>query len=201
MIDWWVSVSAELRVIRLFLLLLFLSVLPCSAVDLIRLGGGRLRFLVAKSDLDVSEKISASSCWLPQRSDNEKTIDGRGPRQHAVNVYEWWEISSSTKTNHRSGEQTLCDSQIQTCSPRADITGCWHHREWSRLINQCLRWEIQKQPVCSAVCFKAQDVAFIYLLSVGDCAQFSLFLFVESFVFVIQPASNPLTSANNRRLF
>eukprot|EP00066_Takifugu_rubripes_P021833 XP_011611099.1 PREDICTED: ras-associating and dilute domain-containing protein isoform X2 [Takifugu rubripes] len=33
-----------------------------SAVDLIRLGGGRLRFLVAKSDLDVSEKISASSC-------------------------------------------------------------------------------------------------------------------------------------------
>ncbi|CAF87646.1 unnamed protein product, partial [Tetraodon nigroviridis] len=27
------------------------------AVDLIRLGGGRLRFLVAKSDLDVSEKI------------------------------------------------------------------------------------------------------------------------------------------------
>ncbi|KAM8771528.1 ras-associating and dilute domain-containing protein isoform 1-T1 [Acanthopagrus schlegelii] len=33
-----------------------------SAVDLIRLGGGRLRFLVAKSDPDVSEKISASSC-------------------------------------------------------------------------------------------------------------------------------------------
>uniref|UniRef100_A0A3P8ZVM5 Rap GTPase interactor n=1 Tax=Esox lucius TaxID=8010 RepID=A0A3P8ZVM5_ESOLU len=33
-----------------------------SAVDLIRLGGGRLRFLVAKSDLEVTEKISASSC-------------------------------------------------------------------------------------------------------------------------------------------
>ncbi|XP_061086455.1 ras-associating and dilute domain-containing protein [Conger conger] len=33
-----------------------------SAVDLIRLGGGRLRFLVAKSDLEISEKISASSC-------------------------------------------------------------------------------------------------------------------------------------------
>uniref|UniRef100_A0A671MLX4 Ras-associating and dilute domain-containing protein n=1 Tax=Sinocyclocheilus anshuiensis TaxID=1608454 RepID=A0A671MLX4_9TELE len=33
-----------------------------SAVDLIRLGGGRLRFLVATSDLEVSEKISASSC-------------------------------------------------------------------------------------------------------------------------------------------
>ncbi|KAL1005392.1 hypothetical protein UPYG_G00058490 [Umbra pygmaea] len=33
-----------------------------SAVDLIRLGGGRLRFLVAKSDVEVSEKISASSC-------------------------------------------------------------------------------------------------------------------------------------------
>ncbi|XP_051559612.1 ras-associating and dilute domain-containing protein isoform X3 [Myxocyprinus asiaticus] len=33
-----------------------------SAVDLIRLGGGRLRFLVAKSDLEVSDKISASSC-------------------------------------------------------------------------------------------------------------------------------------------
>ncbi|XP_074539643.1 ras-associating and dilute domain-containing protein isoform X4 [Halichoeres trimaculatus] len=33
-----------------------------SAVDLIRLGGGRLRFLVAKSDSEVSEKISASSC-------------------------------------------------------------------------------------------------------------------------------------------
>ncbi|MBN3306855.1 RADIL protein, partial [Amia calva] len=33
-----------------------------SAVDLIRMGGGRLRFLVAKSDLEVSEKISASSC-------------------------------------------------------------------------------------------------------------------------------------------
>ncbi|XP_068607391.1 LOW QUALITY PROTEIN: ras-associating and dilute domain-containing protein [Brachionichthys hirsutus] len=33
-----------------------------SAVDLIRLGGGRLRFLVAKSDADISEKISASSC-------------------------------------------------------------------------------------------------------------------------------------------
>ncbi|CAM4502945.1 unnamed protein product [Leuciscus chuanchicus] len=33
-----------------------------SAVDLIRLGGGRLWFLVAKSDLEVSEKISASSC-------------------------------------------------------------------------------------------------------------------------------------------
>uniref|UniRef100_A0A9J7XXP1 Ras-associating and dilute domain-containing protein n=1 Tax=Cyprinus carpio carpio TaxID=630221 RepID=A0A9J7XXP1_CYPCA len=29
-----------------------------SAVDLIRLGGGRLRFLVAKSDLEVSEKIT-----------------------------------------------------------------------------------------------------------------------------------------------
>lgn len=47
------------------LLSLALSLLPAchSAVDLIRLGGGRLRFLVAKSDLDVSEKISASSCW------------------------------------------------------------------------------------------------------------------------------------------
>ncbi|KAJ8001359.1 hypothetical protein DPEC_G00168710 [Dallia pectoralis] len=33
-----------------------------SAVDLIRVGGGRLRFLVAKSDLEVTEKISASSC-------------------------------------------------------------------------------------------------------------------------------------------
>ncbi|KAL4624409.1 ras-associating and dilute domain-containing protein [Arapaima gigas] len=33
-----------------------------SAVDLIRLGGGRLRFLVAKSDPEVSEKISTSSC-------------------------------------------------------------------------------------------------------------------------------------------
>ncbi|XP_051941162.1 ras-associating and dilute domain-containing protein [Hippocampus zosterae] len=33
-----------------------------SAVDLIRLGGGRLRFLVAKSNPEVSEKISASSC-------------------------------------------------------------------------------------------------------------------------------------------
>uniref|UniRef100_A0A3Q1HRL7 Ras-associating and dilute domain-containing protein n=1 Tax=Anabas testudineus TaxID=64144 RepID=A0A3Q1HRL7_ANATE len=33
-----------------------------SAVDLIRLGGGRLRFLIAKSDPEVSEKISASSC-------------------------------------------------------------------------------------------------------------------------------------------
>uniref|UniRef100_A0A8C9VB11 Ras association and DIL domains n=1 Tax=Scleropages formosus TaxID=113540 RepID=A0A8C9VB11_SCLFO len=33
-----------------------------SAVDLIRLGGGRLRFLLAKSDQEVSEKISASSC-------------------------------------------------------------------------------------------------------------------------------------------
>uniref|UniRef100_A0A3B3CR21 Ras association and DIL domains n=1 Tax=Oryzias melastigma TaxID=30732 RepID=A0A3B3CR21_ORYME len=33
-----------------------------SAVDLIRMGGGRLRFLVAKSDPEVSEKISASSC-------------------------------------------------------------------------------------------------------------------------------------------
>uniref|UniRef100_A0A3B3UPU6 Ras-associating and dilute domain-containing protein n=1 Tax=Poecilia latipinna TaxID=48699 RepID=A0A3B3UPU6_9TELE len=33
-----------------------------SAVDLIRLGGGRLRFLVAKSDPEVSDKISASSC-------------------------------------------------------------------------------------------------------------------------------------------
>ncbi|XP_026158459.1 ras-associating and dilute domain-containing protein isoform X2 [Mastacembelus armatus] len=33
-----------------------------SAVDQIRQGGGRLRFLVAKSDPEVSEKISASSC-------------------------------------------------------------------------------------------------------------------------------------------
>ncbi|XP_058851764.1 ras-associating and dilute domain-containing protein-like isoform X2 [Acipenser ruthenus] len=33
-----------------------------SAVDLIRVGGGRLRFLVAKSDMEISEKISASSC-------------------------------------------------------------------------------------------------------------------------------------------
>lgn len=40
----------------------FLLYAPRSAVDLIRLGGGRLRFLVAKSDPDVSEKISASSC-------------------------------------------------------------------------------------------------------------------------------------------
>lgn len=39
-----------------------LFVLLLSAVDLIRLGGGRLRFLVAKSDPGVSEKISASSC-------------------------------------------------------------------------------------------------------------------------------------------
>lgn len=36
-----------------------------SAVDQIRMGGGRLRFLVAKSDPEVSEKISASSCWRP----------------------------------------------------------------------------------------------------------------------------------------
>ncbi|KAL2086030.1 hypothetical protein ACEWY4_017089 [Coilia grayii] len=33
-----------------------------SAVDLIRLGGTRLRFLVAKSDKEISAKISASSC-------------------------------------------------------------------------------------------------------------------------------------------
>ncbi|XP_028850560.1 ras-associating and dilute domain-containing protein isoform X2 [Denticeps clupeoides] len=33
-----------------------------SAVDLIRLGGGRLSFLVAKSDVEVSTKISASTC-------------------------------------------------------------------------------------------------------------------------------------------
>ncbi|XP_063066861.1 ras-associating and dilute domain-containing protein [Engraulis encrasicolus] len=33
-----------------------------SAVDLIRLGGNRLRFLVAKSDKEISAKISASSC-------------------------------------------------------------------------------------------------------------------------------------------
>ena len=53
----------------MFLSLYFLSLslyrilsAPHSAVDLIRLGGGRLRFLVAKSDPEVSEKISASSC-------------------------------------------------------------------------------------------------------------------------------------------
>ncbi|XP_062411170.1 ras-associating and dilute domain-containing protein [Sardina pilchardus] len=33
-----------------------------SAVDLIRLGGGRLRLLIAKSDVEISAKISASSC-------------------------------------------------------------------------------------------------------------------------------------------
>lgn len=54
------SVSAELHVTGL--LSLSLCCAPRSAVDLIRLGGGRLRFLVAKSDPDVSEKISASSC-------------------------------------------------------------------------------------------------------------------------------------------
>lgn len=56
------SVSAELHVTRLCVSLPFLLFAPCSAVDLIRLGGGRLRFLVAKSDPEVSEKISASSC-------------------------------------------------------------------------------------------------------------------------------------------
>ncbi|XP_043945427.1 ras-associating and dilute domain-containing protein isoform X2 [Protopterus annectens] len=33
-----------------------------GAVDLIRLGGKKLRFLVAKSDVEIVEKISASSC-------------------------------------------------------------------------------------------------------------------------------------------
>lgn len=60
------SVSAEHGVTGhlVHLALSCLAPLPAchSAVDLIRLGGGRLRFLVAKSDLDVSEKISASSC-------------------------------------------------------------------------------------------------------------------------------------------
>lgn len=57
------SVSAELHVTRLLHFPpYFLLCAPHSAVDLIRLGGGRLRFLVAKSDPDVSEKISASSC-------------------------------------------------------------------------------------------------------------------------------------------
>lgn len=61
------SVSAEHGVtghlVRLSLISPHFLLPAChSAVDLIRLGGGRLRFLVAKSDLDVSEKISASSC-------------------------------------------------------------------------------------------------------------------------------------------
>lgn len=58
------SVSAEHRVTGHLLRPSLSLLLPAchSAVDLIRLGGGRLRFLVAKSDLDVSEKISASSC-------------------------------------------------------------------------------------------------------------------------------------------
>lgn len=34
---------------------------PCSAVDLIRSGGKKLRFLVAKSDIEIAKKISSSS--------------------------------------------------------------------------------------------------------------------------------------------
>lgn len=33
----------------------------CSAVDLIRSGGKKLRFLVAKSDMEIAKKISSSS--------------------------------------------------------------------------------------------------------------------------------------------
>lgn len=33
----------------------------CSAVDLIRSGGKKLRFLVAKSDMEIAKKIGSSS--------------------------------------------------------------------------------------------------------------------------------------------
>lgn len=59
-------------VLFLTYLSLHLSLSLLSAVDLIRLGGGRLRFLVAKSEPEVSEKISASSCW--ERKDEVRAL-------------------------------------------------------------------------------------------------------------------------------
>lgn len=129
----------------------------CSAVDLIRLGGGRLRFLVAKSDLDVSEKISASSCWLPLWSDKGKMkdtgTDGWGPRKHTKCVSA---VKSSSSTKTKLVENT-------NGSSRAD-SYWWRQSEWQE--EEAPNWPVfevrdLEQPECSAVCFKAQNVAFI----------------------------------------
>lgn len=119
----------------------------CSAVDLIRLGGGRLRFLVAKSDLDVSEKISASSCWLPLYYDIEKMKE-TGLRSDAHEMLESGVKSScSTKTNNQRWEkmgltppQPLPPCPLPRLLLAADIRGGGRKR--SRLIHQRLRWEI-----------------------------------------------------------
>lgn len=79
--------------------LYFLPYAPCSAVDLIRLGGGRLRFLVAKSDPDVSEKISASSCWPPPSN--------RCAAQHTTR--DW-----SVRTARQRGIEIVCTAEQHT---------------------------------------------------------------------------------------
>lgn len=97
-----------------------------SAVDLIRLGGGRLRFLVAKSDLDVSEKISASSCWLPLRYDIEKTRDtGLRSDTHEMLV-SGVKSSCSTKTNSQRWEKMGLTPPDPLPPPP---NSCWHQRE------------------------------------------------------------------------
>lgn len=154
---WWIresikwrsfilSVSAELSVTGLFFLFLFLC--ACSAVDLIRLGGGRLRFLVAKSDLDVSEKISASSCWLPSWSDKGEGGGGGGGhgaptdgvRANTHNVCECCEIQLQHK-DKVGRKYRLTDLVVLVLTGGVRGTGRKRKRR-SGLTGQCLRGEI-----------------------------------------------------------
>lgn len=159
----------------------FLLHAPRSAVDLIRLGGGRLRFLVAKSDPDVSEKISASSCWRPLIHDSQTTrntdvcANEQGIHNHTPSSCNTWhEIwmwkLASAQTGGIKVAITLCAST--TARPASlsltptgfvwqteSVTHCdvkGKRSKESCLINERWRWARSHQPVCSLMWFKAQ---------------------------------------------
>lgn len=73
-----------------------------SAVDLIRMGGGRLRFLVAKSDPEVSEKISASSCWCPPLPSWHAQTLGGMPKISSKPTVTWMWSTAQRKAKHAS---------------------------------------------------------------------------------------------------
>lgn len=132
-------ISAELHVTRLPSFSLLLP--PCSAVDLIRLGGGRLRFLVAKSDPEVSEKISASSCWPPSHPQDckERTMgptDVHSYGTHRQMYLHYWNMNASLS----SAQRWALEQEGPSYTPPVPfkLNNCAHvvDRTWDQLGHQ-----------------------------------------------------------------